>query len=569
MNVGRYQTDVSFVYVSENEEEPLFRIDSCAIVYKPFELLMGNIQAVYINGVSVVAKKSNEGLQIPILDLFQSQTPNKSKTNSGTAAFRLNQLNDIPITVNVVSINGNTIVLSEDKRTVAPFALKMNSEKIRTWEKFTLSGNTSWDSNEVSFNAKIDSRLETVSGNIFAQCDVVTKIETSKQIRASAKFDSPFSGTMSYLNFERDIDATVRYNDSVVANISLSPNFTNDVISVKSKFDVLGIVGNSRSEMNISQTRNPTVKNTVEIPNQAFSKSDTLCAIVGGIDDFDFGGNISATLKYDFRKYGTKGVFEASLSEGYITSETHGLSVSGLRIKFGLPNLPTLKSDDAHFLAFKEFRAGKIHVNSGTSIFRMLSPSVWYLDNTVVNWCGGKIRMESARLSPENERTWLTLHCDRVKIAEVLEQFGVGVDTGSAGTLNGTLPMMLDHSGIHFRDGYLYSTPGETGRISLIPSDAVKDAAGSATETSLAVDAMSDFKYSWVRMGFNSFGDALQVKFEVDGKPENKLHYSVSGGAIVRTVFANEFKGIKLDATFNIPINEGIKIFNVFNNMGM
>ena len=58
----------------------------------------------------------------------------------------------------------------------------------------------------------------------------------------------------------------------------------------------------------------------------------------------------------------------------------------------------------------------------------------------------------------------------------------------------------------------------------------------------------------------NSEGEDLLLKFEMDGRPSNKLNYSVSGGEIVRSRNASKFEGLVLDTNFRIPLNALISI---------
>ena len=125
---------------------------------------------------------------------------------------------------------------------------------------------------------------------------------------------------------------------------------------------------------------------------------------------------------------------------------------------------------------------------------------------------------------------------------------------------SGTIPVVVAGGKVVVRDGYFHSAPGKTGRIRLRPAPRVLEMAGASIQTSLALDALTDFTYKWIRIVMNSEGEDLLLKFEIDGRPSNKLNYSVRDGEIVRSRNASKFEGLVLDTTFRIPLNELLSI---------
>ena len=71
---------------------------------------------------------------------------------------------------------------------------------------------------------------------------------------------------------------------------------------------------------------------------------------------------------------------------------------------------------------------------------------------------------------------------------------------------------------------------------------------------------LTQIRYKWIRIVMNSEGEDLLLKFEMDGRPSNKLNYSVRDGEIVRSRNASKFEGLVLDTTFRIPLNELLSI---------
>ena len=61
----------------------------------------------------------------------------------------------------------------------------------------------------------------------------------------------------------------------------------------------------------------------------------------------------------------------------------------------------------------------------------------------------------------------MELYCDRVQLAQALEQFGMTQVRGG-GTANGRIPLHYAGGLLSFDDGFLYSTPGEKDVFQII-----------------------------------------------------------------------------------------------------
>ena len=300
----------------------------------------------------------------------------------------------------------------------------------------------------------------------------------------------------------------------------------------------------------------------VDVPEQALDFAP-LHGIVPELAGYAIGGKLAASAEYHIAPDDQKGSLKVRFNDGTLNNPEQELSVSGIRASFEMPYLPSLASN-SQFLGFKNLRAGPFSIDSGLAIFRMQSPQVWFLDKLVLDWCGGKVRGESTRIARANKNTWITLHADQLRLADLLGQFGIGSYVGEepdeGGKLSGTIPMVVTQGKIVVRDGYFHSAPGKTGRIRLRPAPRILEMAGASIQTSLALDALTDFTYKWIRIVMNSEGEDLLLKFEMDGRPSNKLNYSVRDGEIVRSRNASKFEGLVLDTTFRIPLNELLSI---------
>ncbi len=356
-------------------------------------------------------------------------------------------------------------------------------------------------------------------------------------------------------------DTDVIFRDTFVGHISCTGKLQeNETFLLDGKVEALDAELDFGSKISFNARGEILITNYIEMAEQQLDLS-ILPVIFPELDGISLHVNAKTTGDYTYYRNSGKGSMEITLSDGSLSWPEKQLEADSIHFTFSLPNFPALVSD-SQVIRFKNFKYGKIEVESGRFGYRMYSPTVWFIDNTTLNWCGGKIRGESMRLSPENRRTRITLHADRLKLSELLHQIGIGTDSGGTGTISGTIPAIISkEEGIVFRDAYLYSTPGEEGRIELIPSQTVLDSTEGSIESALAVDALKNFSYSWVKIGLNTQDETLTAKFEMDGKPADELYYSVGKDGIVRSKNPVKFKGIKLDVSFNLPLNETLFLF--------
>ncbi|MDD4537724.1 MAG: YdbH domain-containing protein [Lentisphaeria bacterium] len=302
------------------------------------------------------------------------------------------------------------------------------------------------------------------------------------------------------------------------------------------------------------------------LPEQPLPQGILPVSLVPQLVDFSIAGRVAGDATFSMAGGKQQGKAAFSFSNGVVSNPKQKLAVSGLKLSFALADLPALRSGGNQQASFQELSVGKIAISNGRLRFGMERPDSWLVENLSFKWCDGRIRLDSTRFSPETKRPRLTLTCDRVKLGALLEQLGVGQDQGE-GRISGTIPVVLTEHGPRFRDAFLYSTPGETGMIRLRPAGTLSAMAAASDQLSLALDALSDYSYSWVRLSLDSDKDMLKLKLETDGKPTQPLYYAPKDGSIVRSAVASIFQGLQLNANFNIPLEKSTELFQNFNQL--
>lgn len=312
-----------------------------------------------------------------------------------------------------------------------------------------------------------------------------------------------------------------------------------------------------------------TVSSTLNFPEQSFTNTLGLAAFLPALEEFgaDLSGKMSLSAQYDITPSGSFGTASFRLKDGELLMKKNNLSVSGLRISFELPRLPELVSRANQSISFRELKCDQVKMDSAFIRYRMESPSVWYLESALMNWCGGKVRLESTRLAPDSRRTPITLHCDRVDLIQFLEQLGVlQSGTGTGGRISGTIPVVLRNGEIIFRDGFLYSTPGEEGSVKLLLSKTISENAAADASFQMTEDALRDFIYSWARIQVDSEAGLLKLKLQLNGKPAKPLYYEHNGQTFVKTTIPHNYQGFQLDLNVSLPLSETLRIMNNLNS---
>ena len=144
-------------------------------------------------------------------------------------------------------------------------------------------------------------------------------------------------------------------------------------------------------------------------------------------------------------------------------------------------------------------------------------------------FCGGAVRLYSLSLDPERLNAGFTLFLDDIDAGEMLNHLP-GFHGEASGRLHGKLPLAIrDGATVRLRDAFLYSTPGETGKLRLDDTSAIDAnlaAAGvpDATRANLS-RALADLDYSVLKLRLmreSADRSALELKLEGSASASGK-----------------------------------------------
>ena len=288
---------------------------------------------------------------------------------------------------------------------------------------------------------------------------------------------------------------------------------------------------------------------------------------------FQINGKFGLEGDFKLNDRGFSGSLRADFNEGRLRSTQDKLALEGIHFSLNLPELPRIRSGPGQGLQFNKFSLGDLTVAKGGIDFQIESTRSFLVEKMHFRWCDGQVESQSMRLSPGIEDYRITFYCDRLNLAQVLEQFGAAAAEGG-GTVNGRLPLRYANGKISFDDGFLFSTPGQGGKIRITGSDILT--AGIPPDTpqyvqmELASEALKDYDYSWAKLNITSQGDELLLQMQMDGKPARTLPfvYRKDIGGFVKVeadAEGSKFQGIRLDVNFRLPLNKLLQYKDLFN----
>lgn len=239
---------------------------------------------------------------------------------------------------------------------------------------------------------------------------------------------------------------------------------------------------------------------------------------------------------------------------------THGENkLSGINVEVVFPRLPLLQSHQGQLCTINSLDFGKIKLSDARIHFRIEDEQSIFLEKIQASWCGGKVESGSFALSSDMKALETTLYCDRLGFTELLAQFGIDGTEGQ-GSLNGRLPMIINKQGVVFEDGFLFSTPGNSGIVRFNNTQqlhqGMPDINGSAY-LDYSMKALENFSYNWAKLSFNSQQDDLLIAMQLDGKPADPLPFGYKNGQIVPSSQGPGLQHpIRLDVNFRLPMHD-------------
>lgn len=309
----------------------------------------------------------------------------------------------------------------------------------------------------------------------------------------------------------------------------------------------------------------------VEVPSHNITDGIDLGRFAPAAAGFHIYGQIGAFGHLTSDGRGIKASGRIKFSHGRLQDETRGLLLEGIDMEIQMDDLMGIKSAPQQRLHIGHLEMGNLDADHLDVDFQIEGPKTLFVEKADINWSKGKINTSSIRVITGKEDYDVTLFCDRLNLAMVLEQLGAAEGSG-AGTVSGRIPVRWTNGRLSFDNGFLYSAPGQTGSIQLSGTQrllsGLPPGSPQHTQLDIATEALKDYIYNWAKLNLITEGETLLLKLQFDGKPNRLLPfaYDQSIGQLKRVAGQGQadFKGIGIDLNFRSPLNDIIKYTDIF-----
>jgi Dicarboxylate transport len=285
------------------------------------------------------------------------------------------------------------------------------------------------------------------------------------------------------------------------------------------------------------------------------------------------GGRLEAHGTVAMTRAGLQNRAYLAMDHGSVVQDAHKLKLDGIAMALQMDDLAAFKSAPRQRLQVADLQLGNLKAQNLDVDFQLENRRTLLLEKMGLQWCRGRINMGAVRIVSGREDYDVTLFCDRLDLAMVLQQLGAA-EAGGDGTVNGRIPLRWVNGRLSFDNGFLYSTPGQTGQIQLKGTQALLSGIASGTpqhtQLDIATEALKDYTYQWAKLNVRSENDILLLKLQLDGKPNRLLPFAYNQklGQFIRINGEGqaEFKGIGIDLNFNVPLNKIIHYKDLLHN---
>lgn len=277
-----------------------------------------------------------------------------------------------------------------------------------------------------------------------------------------------------------------------------------------------------------------------------------------------FNGEFALNGDLAFDNTGIKSSLNVKLNNANLMLKEKGAAMEGIQTSLFLTDLFQIHSAPKQEFNFDKASLGGLNIHDGKIEFQIEPAGSLLIEKSGFGWCDGNVYTQAMRISPKIKDYNLILYCDRLKLAMILEQFGA-VNAQGNGTVNGRLPIRIKNGKIRFKDGFLFSTPGEGGTIRLTGTEILTAGIPANTpqyaQIELAREALKDYDYDWAKLNLMTEGENLLLRLQFDGKPARPLPfvYKKEIGGFVKVEAGSNgsvFQGISLDVNFKVPLDK-------------
>ncbi len=202
----------------------------------------------------------------------------------------------------------------------------------------------------------------------------------------------------------------------------------------------------------------------VSIPETDLAADDRVTALLRKkLPDLAITGRLSAEAS--LRLLGGRPLVTGRLRMAGGNLRGKSFEVRGIEVDVPLEHDRVLRTTGRPVVSFASAQAGNIRLDQGWVRFQ-LTPDEFVIDRMEVGCCKGSLNAYSVHLNLKNPRDDFVVYADRIDMGEALMMafpFKGKID----GVLYGRVPVGIDRGRVKLYPGFLYSLPGQGGKIVL------------------------------------------------------------------------------------------------------
>ncbi len=274
-------------------------------------------------------------------------------------------------------------------------------------------------------------------------------------------------------------------------------------------------------------------------------------------------GQLSVQAEYESRGKHQTSSAHIAVDEGELRHAKSQTAVEGITLNLSMKDLIAMQSAAQQHLKVESITMGKLNARALDVQFQIEPEATLFIEKATLQWCRGGVQVHALRLTPDLNHVETTLFCDRLNLAMLLEQLSLAQGSGD-GAVNGRIPVQIYDGHLRFENGFLFSTPGQSGSIRLSGTEILLEGFPPGTpqhlQLDIATEALKDYSYNWAKLRLESQGNLLVASLQLDGKPNRPLPfgYDPQTGSLKRIKGQGEadFKGIAIDLNFKTPLDD-------------
>jgi hypothetical protein len=232
----------------------------------------------------------------------------------------------------------------------------------------------------------------------------------------------------------------------------------------------------------------------------------------------EFSGRVSAEAQLLFWGTHPRIVGRVRLADGQVRKDK--LSVEGLSADVPFQKGISFRTIDRPVVSFMRAKAGNVCMDQGRLAFQLTEKEL-FVDRMEVGWCKGSLNAYSVHLALKNPKDDFIVYADRIDLGEALMMV-VPFKGLMQGVLYGRFPVGFDKGHVKLSKGFLYSLPGQDGKLKLNDNAQMAELLGKA---GIKGDIQAPLSRALSDMDFSTF----KMDLEPGQKDEGTLRIKLAG----------------------------------------